>query len=493
MKASFLIIVSIISYLGDCVEVEEALAQDDVCLGDSAECSMALLQKKAVVKKSEAKVQSAGAADELDCKDKDCFHHVIKNDPAYIKLLEGVITFGGENLYEATVDVSWSPALLVGVQAAYWTVMYEYDFPNVALFTWGSNKSDKLYVFAPGTNSLCMQYAPTLHHIAKHLGFYVVCPQLSNGPSSQESTMKPVCAALWAIGIGNFSVVTIGGHSGGASTVPATANQLLMKGVKLDAMVLWHPGIVSDMNVPGCQYACSGSGCDGDLATYCKEYFPGDLMQRIASVPMEIIVGNFCEWTKVQNSNWLSNYGCAYSTGNNPPLVDGICPSLTFPTPPSRPDQPPVTCDTGCPNTAFIMNPGDCMIETYSGVVEKTYYENFTGTAIFVNTCGEHDYGTMLKFGLEQEAKPFMAPFLHSIANKAERSQMFEDLMSHNGTSATCTATSNVHDMCLFLETPYKETVNPYYTAPDGSTQLCTDAPAMSSTGVQTVVYKNVD
>jgi hypothetical protein len=336
-----------------------------------------------------------------------------------------------------------------------------------------------------------MQYAPTLHHIAKHLSFFVVCPQLSHKPSSQESVMKPACAALWAIGIGNFSLVTIGGHSGGASAVPATANQLLTKGVKVDAMVLWHPGIVPFMNVPGCQYQCSGSGCDGDLATYCREYFPGDLMQKVASVPMEIIVGNFCEWTKVQNSNWLSKFACCYSCGNNQPLEDGICPSMTFPTPPSRPEQLPVTCETGCPNTDFLMTPGDCMVATFSGAVERTYYENFTGTAVFVNTCGEHDYGTMLHFGLEHEAKPFMAPFLHSIANEAERAKLFEDLMSKSGKSATCTASLNKDEMCFFLESPYKEKVNPFYTAPDGNTQLCIDAPQTSSTGVQTVIYKS--
>jgi hypothetical protein len=497
MIAVTLFIVSLLSYDGISMDVEEALAQDDVCLGDSSECSVALLQKKAVVKKQEGNVDSLlgeGAIEDWDCKDfHDCEHHVIKEDPAYIALLKGVITFGGENLYESTVDVSWPPALLTGEQAAHWTAMYEYDFPNVALFTWGKNTSDKLFVFAPGTNSLCMQYGPTLHHMAKHLGFFVVCPQLSNGPSSQESVMKPVCAVEWALSIGMFKLVTIGGHSGGASTVPATANQLLSKGITLDGMVIWHPGIVSDMNVPGCADTCSGSGCSGDLATYCREYFPGDLMQKIASVPMELIVGNFCEWTKVQNSVWLSNYGCCYGCGNNPPLKDGVCPSMTFPSPADRPAQAPVTCDTGCPDTAFLANPGDCMIETFSGVVERTYYENFTGPAVFVNTCGEHDYGTMLHFGLHQEGRPFIAPFLHAVANKKMADRLFvDDLLARSGISKTCHALYTIHDMCIFLDSPYSTRVNPYYTAADGSTKPCIDAPVTESTGTQTVVAKNI-
>jgi hypothetical protein len=467
---------------------EEVFEQDDVCLNsDGSDCAMALLQRKAVVQKPANKaIKSTDGA----INDHENEHHVILADPAYIALLQGVTTASGESLYDSVVDVSWPPSLLVGAQAAFWTAMYEFDFPNTALFTWGNKKSDKLLVFTPGTNSLCMQYHPTLHHMAKHLGFFVICPQLSGGPSSQESVMKGVLAVEWALAnVGNFSIVTISGHSGGGSAVPAQAMQLLSKGIKVDGMVLQHAGVVFSMNVPGCASQATGAN-----KVYCEEYFPADLLSKISSVPMLVITGSFCEWTKVQNSAWLSNYGCCYGCSSNPPLTDGICPSLTFPTPEFRPDQPPVTCETGCPDASFLLHPGDCMVETNAEVELLTYYADFSGTAVFVNSCGEHDYGTMLHTGLEQEGKPLIAPFLHSIIAKKKdvKELLLDDLLAHNGTSATCAAAYNIHDMCYFLETPYTAVPNPFYTAADGSTKLCKDAHINHATGPMFVAAKNL-
>jgi len=486
-----------IPYIGTTAEVEslkkqqEALEEDDVCLNsDSLECGMALLQRKAIVKTPESRIsQGAKDAHASPASESTGGHRVILADPAYIALLKNVTTYSGESLYESVVDVSWSPALLLGEQAAFWTAMYEYDFPNTALFTWGSNHSDKLFVFTPGTNSLCMQYAATLHHIADHLGFFVVCPQLSNGPSSQESVMKPVCAVEWALtNVGNFSTVTIGGHSGGASTVPSTAMVLLSKGITLDAMVMWHPGVVYNMNVPGCAAAATGQN-----AAYCAEYFPVDLMPSVSSVKLMIIAGNFCEWSKVQNSVWLSNYGCCYGCSSNPPLIDGICPSLTFPTPSFRQDQPPVTCTSGCPDASFLAHPGDCMVETTGAVVQASYYDSFTGSALFVETCGEHDYGTMFDYGLKGEAKPFIVPFLHSAATKdaVDKQLMILDILSKDGTSKTCEAFYSIHDMCLFLDSPFSDQRNTFFTAADGSIQPCANAHKNEASGTETVTAKN--
>jgi len=43
--------------------------------------------------------------------------------------------------------------------------------------------------------------------------------------------------------------VSLGGHSGGASAVPAAAPVLLSKGIDVEAMVAQHPGVVYYMNV----------------------------------------------------------------------------------------------------------------------------------------------------------------------------------------------------------------------------------------------------
>jgi hypothetical protein len=302
--------------------------------------------------------------------------------------------------------------------------------------------------------------------------------------------MKPVCAVEWAIAsFGNYSTVALGGQSGAASAVPSQAMVLLSKSITVDAMVMWHPGVVYYMNVPGC--AAASHGAD---AAYCAEYFPVDLMERVSSVKLMIIAGNFCEWSKVQNSVWISNYGCCYGCSSNPPLTDGICPSLTFPTPSFRPDQPPVTCTSGCPDASFLAHPGDCMVETIGTVVQASYYDSFTGSAFFVKTCGEHVYGTMFDSGLKNEAKPFIVPFLHSVAttDPVDKQLLILDILSKDGINKTCEAFYSIHDMCSFLESPFSDKPNPFFIAADGSIQPCANAHRNEATGTETVTTKNV-
>lgn len=487
-----------VTYLHPEEDVANAIRQDDVCTVDgSSECALALLQRKASFSKGKGgkstpndghlQDHNTAHADAVlgrkDATHKEKEFDVILRDPIYIALLEKVITANGETLYQSIKDQTWpigtGPTQLIGEEAKYWSEHYANDFPNTALLTWGSIKSEKLYAFITGDNGFCTAYAPTLAFIAKTLGYFVICPQLASNPTSQEMVMKPVSAVQWALKVSSFSHISLGGQSGGASSVPAAAAVLLSKGISIEAMVMQHPGIVYYMNVPGCEKSCY-EGCDSPYAEYCKEYFPSDLMKRVSSPKLLLITGNFCEWSKVQNSNWLDTYGCNYSSSINPPIT--VCPSMTFPTPSFRPQQPPVTCDSGCPDASFLLHPGDCMVETYGGAIQDTYLPGFSGQYVSVQSCGEHTYGCLLESGLKEEGRTFIAPFLEYGGSGNQAS--LESILHLNGTAATCEATRSVNDVCNNPLSPFATATPKYFSwGEDDAVQLCSAAAKMQSSG----------
>lgn len=481
--------------------LEGALWQDDACIDmGSSDCALALLQRKALVKKSSDEFQETeliekgtdGSPNSVRAKSPNIRHadanpDVILRDPFYISLLEQVTTVSGESLYQSVKDrpfpVGTGTMMLVGEEAQYWSTHYANDFPNTALFTWGSNRSEKLYVAIIGTSGLCTALGPTLAFIAQRLDYFVVCPQLASSPTTQESVMFGVSAVQWALNVSSFSQISLAGHSGGASAVPAATAVLLSKGISIDAMIMQHPGIVPYLNVPGCQHSFSSTSTE-PAAVYCKDYFPSDLMSKVSSTKLLLITGAFCEWSKVQNSNWLSEYGCCYACESNPPVTS--CPSMTFPSPPFRPAQAAVTCDEGCPDAGFLAHPGDCMVDTYSQPIQETYSSGFSGEYLSVESCGDHVYGCMLESGLQEEGLPFIVPFLRYIA--FGDTTALDSLVHLNGTTRTCHAAKDPHGVCNYPDSPFTTFPNQQYLGEGNTIQNCSEAPKMHSQGPAAIV-----
>lgn len=487
------------------------LDEDPFCSADA--CGVNLLQRKAAIKKPDSKdshfaslvshklegsvvlkdaTTTTTTTTAYSCSQETMSPYTVEadgfvaivNDPLYISMLQKVVTFGGIGLYDSTKCVTWPGLLLVGEALTYWTNHFESDFPNTALFTWGSNTSDSLYIYTPGTNALCTQYAAMLSGVAS-MGYFVVCPQLSGGPSAQESVMKPTIAAEWALSFSSFSSISIGGHSGGASTVPAAARLLINKGIPISRMVLQHPGVVGFMNIPGCAALASELGKTAN-EYYCDLYFPADLLDQTLSAKMLVVAGSFCQWTKAQNSNWLSNYACG---GYGTACADG----QTFPTPADRPEQPPVTCpaDAGCPDVNFLANPGDCMFECDAATMETVYIEPLwdipRSDVTMLQGCTDHGYGVVGPNGFKESGPPIL-PFLNTSAPDGSY-QTF--LQSWNQTEVTCKSWENVHEQCLFPVSPFTTEFTKYFADEAGTVYPCKDAKEMTATGLSVAFHKS--
>lgn len=467
--------------------------QEDSC--GAEECAVNLLQKKAVVRRTVVNASSPTALQQQE--NRVGVHQplvtiplpngaIVIEDQFYLDLLQSVKTYSGKSLFDEVAFKPFYPNLVTGLLKE-WKEQYENTFPNTALYTFGSPNAGGLLVYAPGTDMLCMTYYHILVAIALELDYYVVCPQMTHTPISQETVMKVVFGVEWALHYSEYNVITVGGHSGGASAAAAAVRVLLSKSIQVDALLMWHPGVVNYYNAPGCAELCSVPGPDNTCTAadkhYCEEYYPSNLAEQISSVKMLAISGNFCDWSKVQNSNWIF-YACHER--------DDSCTNKTIPTPSYRPDQPPFTCEKGCPNAAFIDHPGDCMKATWTVQLKEAYWKTWLGDALLIESCGEHAYAASV-FAYDEEARPYIIPFLKAlVADAAEATSLIEKIKEKHGTTVTCQTRLNLNELCLFPQTPYTQLLNPYYAEANGTVRDCLDAPAVFATGIAQVYSKQV-
>jgi hypothetical protein len=315
------------------------------------------------------------------------------------------------------------------------------------LWAWGNEKSSNLYVFSVGTNAMCLQYASTLEAVSNE-NFYVLCPEVSSGntgaapggnPFIPEWIMKSALAVEWAIlkkgkeqKDKDFSVIVLGGHSGGGPVALASGHYLATKGltkgkkhkqrfINVDGYILQHPGAVYGLNVPGCakQNNLSSALLKEDTnpnsnVNACARYFPEDMLTG-GSVTGKIMVtgGTFCKKTVPQNSAWFS----AFVNSQN------------------------------WPGDPWLANSSDCMASTDLALIKQVLVDPAPGGGLIFSHCGEHEHSVVGPYGLQLEGEPVVVPFAKYLASQGD----LDAIWALDGTHCTCLSAVSEGDADLSL------------------------------------------
>jgi len=127
------------------------------------------------------------------------------------------------------------------------------------------------------------------------------------------------------------------------------------------------------------------------------------------------------------------------------------------------------------------------MVRTDADDIQNIYVKTFLGDATVVSSCGEHFSGVMGRTGLIGEGKPFIAAFLGWVGS--EKRWNLEMITQQNGQRASCNSILDHSGECAFLTSPYGLERSMYYSKPNGTPALCSDAVRTFATG-SSLIYQ---
>jgi len=251
---------------------------------------------------------------------------------------------------------------------------------------------------------------------------------------------------------GQYSWYALGGHSGGGPAALASGFYLAKRVGSPRAVVLQHPGAVAHLNVPGCSKNHGGSS---SAKADCDEFFPADMLASIDGTVLHTC-GTFCADTKAENSNWFHSNSCKRPRKHD--RDPNVACHRNFLS--EKLGQPDVTCAEGkCANAPWLANPSDCMISTECEDVFRTFVDPAPGSArpsgggVMFKHCGEHEFSVVGPYGLKQEGKLAVIPFLRGVAEGGAENAK-NAVLASNGRNEKCYMQKRGEDSGLNLVHP---------------------------------------